>query len=126
MAVIDTTTAIILIILFIVGAFVLNRIFHRKRQISGQREGQSVYNNNDDVNNNLEVEMAKSGRRSIIPGFLTTQNKLKIIATLGTFIFIIIILAESVVIVGYFGIYLENLIRCCPVYFPGLIFLLFF
>ena len=61
MAVIDTTTAIILIILLIVGAFVLNRIFHRKRQISGQRQGQIAYHN-DDVNYNLEVDMAKSER----------------------------------------------------------------
>ena len=108
MAVIDTTTAIILIILLIVGAFVLNRIFHRKRQMSGQRQGQSVNNNDDDINNNFEVDMDKSGRRSIIPGFLTTQNKLKIVAALGTFIFIIIILAESVVIVqaGHRGVVL--------------------
>ena len=69
------------------GDDVLNRIFHRKRQMSGQRQGQTV-NNNDDVNSNLEVDMDKSGRRSIIPGFLTTQNKLKIVAALGTFIFI--------------------------------------
>jgi prohibitin 2 len=108
LAVIDTTTAIILIILLIVGAFVLNRIFHRKRQMSGQRQGQSVNNNDDDINNNFEVDMDKSGRRSIIPGFLTTQNKLKIVAALGTFIFIIIILAESVVIVqaGHRGVVL--------------------
>ena len=79
LAVIDTTTAIILIILLIVGAFVLNRIFHRRRQMSGQRQGQDA-NSNDDDNNNLEVDMAKSERRSIIPGFLTTQNKLKIVA----------------------------------------------
>ena len=50
--------------------------------MSGQRQGQTVNNNNDDVNNNLEVDMTKSGRRSIIPGFLTTQNKLKIVAIL--------------------------------------------
>ena len=43
--------------------------------------------------------MTKSGRHSIIRGFPAIQNKLKIIAALGTFIFIIIILAESVVIV---------------------------
>ena len=108
MAVIDTTTAIILIILLIVGAFVLNRIFHRKRQMSGQRQGQTVNNNDDDDNNNLEVDMAKSDKHSIISGFPTIQNKLKIIAALGTFIFIIIILAESVVIVqaGHRGVVL--------------------
>ena len=77
MAVIDTTTAIILIILLIVGAFVLNRIFHRKRQISGQRQGQIAYHN-DDVNYNLEVDMAKSERHSITPGFPMIQNKLKV------------------------------------------------
>jgi prohibitin 2 len=108
LAVIDTTTAIILLILLIVGVFVLNRIFHRKRQILGQRQGQIAYHNDDDDNNNLEVDMTKSGRRSITPGFLTTPNKLKIIAALGTLIFIIIILAESVVIVqaGHRGVVL--------------------
>ena len=52
--------------------------------------------------------MAKSDRHSIISGFPTIQNKLKIIAAIGTFIFIIIILAESVVIVqaGHRGVVL--------------------
>jgi regulator of protease activity HflC (stomatin/prohibitin superfamily) len=52
--------------------------------------------------------MAKSDKHSIISGFPTIQNKLKIIAALGTFIFIIIILAESVVIVqaGHRGVVL--------------------
>ena len=89
MAVIDTTTAIILIILLIVGAFIVNRIFHRRRQLLGQTQtqtkGQDVHDNYGD-NNNLEVAMAKSDRHSIISGFPTIQNKLKIIAALGTFI----------------------------------------
>jgi hypothetical protein len=52
--------------------------------------------------------MAKSERHSIISGFPMIQNKLKIMADLGTFIFIIIILAESVVIVqaGHRGVML--------------------
>lgn len=111
MAVIDTTTAIILIILLIVGAFIVNRIFRRRRQLLGQTQtqtkGQDVHNDYGD-NNNLQVDMAKSDKHSIISGFPTIQNKLKIIAALGTFIFIIIILAESVVIVqaGHRGVVL--------------------
>jgi hypothetical protein len=34
------------------GDDVLNRIFHRKRQMSGQSQGQIAYHN-DDNNNNL-------------------------------------------------------------------------
>jgi prohibitin 2 len=105
LAVIDTTTAIILIILLLVGAFIVNRIFHRRRQLLGQRQGQGTHNSDD---NNSQVDMAKSERHSIITGFPTVQNKLKIIAALGTFVFIIIILAESVVIVqaGHRGVVL--------------------
>jgi prohibitin 2 len=108
LAVIDTATAITLILLLIVGAFVINRIFHRRRrQILDQTQGQNAYNNHADNNNDLELDMVKS-KHSIIPGFPTIQNKLKIIAALGTFIFIIIILAESVVIVqaGHRGVVL--------------------
>jgi hypothetical protein len=115
LAVIDTTTAIILIILLIVGAFIINRIFQRRRQLLGQTQtqtqtkGQDAHDNYGD-NNNLEVDMAKSDKHSIISGFPTIQNKLKIIAALGTFIFIIIILAESVVIVqaGHRGVVLRR------------------
>jgi prohibitin 2 len=111
LAVIDTTTAIILIILLIVGAFIINRIFQRRRQLLGQTQtqtkGQDAHDNYGD-NNNLEVDMAKSDKHSIISGFPKIQNKLKIIAALGTFIFIIIILAESVVIIqaGHRGVVL--------------------
>jgi prohibitin 2 len=97
-----------------VGAFIVNRIFHRRRQkilghtqTQSQTQGQSAYSN-DDFSNNLEVDMTKSERHSIIQGFPAIQNKLKIVAALGTFIFIIIILAESVVIVqaGHRGVVL--------------------
>ena len=37
-------------------------------------------NNNDHVNSNLEVDMAKSDRLRIISGLPTLHNKLKIIA----------------------------------------------
>jgi len=33
------------------GDFVLNRIFHRKRQMSGQSQGQIAYHNDDNNNN---------------------------------------------------------------------------
>ena len=109
LAVIDTTTAIALIILLIAGAFIVNRIFYRRRQLLGQikTQGQGARNSDDD-DNNLQVDMAKSERHSILPGFPVIQNRLKIIAALGTFIFIIIILAESVVIVqaGHRGVVL--------------------
>jgi prohibitin 2 len=95
-----------------VGAFIVNRIFHRRRrQLLGQNHTQGQEQgacNSDDDNNNLQVDMAKSERHSITSGFPVIQNKLKIIAALGTFIFIIIILAESVVIVqaGHRGVVL--------------------
>ena len=82
------------------GGFYSKSNFYRRRQQildHTQTHGQSTYRN--DIGNNLEVYMTKSGRHSIIRGFPAIQNKLKIIAALGTFIFIIIILAESVVIV---------------------------
>jgi prohibitin 2 len=115
LAVIDITTAITLIILLIVGAFIVNRIFHRRRQLLGQTQKQEQTHgqglgahDTDDDNGNLRVDMAKLERYSKIRGFLAIQNKLKIIAALGTFIFIIIILAESVVIVqaGHRGVVL--------------------
>jgi hypothetical protein len=72
LAVIDTIIAIILIVLLIVGAFIVNRIFRRRRQLLGrtQTKGQDVHNNYGD-NDNLEVDMAKSDRHSIISGFPT-------------------------------------------------------
>jgi prohibitin 2 len=115
LAVIDITTAITLIILLIVGAFIVNRIFHRRRQLLGQTQKQEQTHgqglgahDTDDDNGNLRVDMAKLERYSKIRGFPAIQNKLKIIAALGTFIFIIIILAESVVIVqaGHRGVVL--------------------
>jgi uncharacterized membrane protein YqiK len=67
-----------------------------------QTAQETVDNREDDDNENLGVDMRRSGRGSII------QNKLKIVAALATFIFIIIILAESVVIVqaGHRGVVL--------------------
>jgi prohibitin 2 len=104
LAIMDTTTAIVIIIILIIGAIVTNRILHhrRRRQMVTQTAQETVHNREDDDNENLGVDMRRSGKGSII------QNKLKIVAALATFIFIIIILAESVVIVraGHRGVVL--------------------
>jgi prohibitin 2 len=69
-----------------------------------QPVGQGSYNDDD---NNLRAEdIGRSEKSSIISSFPTAPNKLKIIAAIATFIVIIIILAESVVIVqaGHRGV----------------------
>ncbi|HEY9386584.1 MAG TPA: prohibitin family protein [Nitrososphaeraceae archaeon] len=106
LAIIDVSTAIILIILLIVGAVVSNRVFHHRRQQHiTQATREHIYHGDD---KNRRVNIDRSERSSIIAGFPIIQNKLKIIAALGTFIFIIIILAESVVIIqaGHRGVVL--------------------
>ena len=104
LAILDVTTAVVIIIILIVGAIVTNRFLHyrRRRQIVTQ---EAIHDSN---NNNGGVNAGKSAGSSIIRGFPTIQNKLKLIAALATFIFIIIILAESVVIVqaGHRGVVL--------------------
>jgi prohibitin 2 len=110
LAIIDVTTAIVAIIILLVGAFVINRILHHRRrgQMATQITGEGTYNEHDSNNNNIGIDMSRSVRSSIIAGLPTVQNKLKIIAALATFIFIIIVLAESVVIVqaGHRGVVL--------------------
>jgi prohibitin 2 len=110
LAIIDVTTAIVAIIILLVGAFVINRILHHRRrgQMATQITGEGTYNEHDINNNNIGIDMSRSVRSSIIAGLPTVQNKLKIIAALATFIFIIIVLAESVVIVqaGHRGVVL--------------------
>jgi prohibitin 2 len=104
LAILDLSVAITLIIILIVGAFVVNLIFKRRRRQMTQPVGQGSYNDDD---NNLRAEdIGRSEKSSIISGFPTAPNKLKIIAAIATFIVIIIILAESVVIVqaGHRGV----------------------
>ena len=98
LAILDVTTAVVIIIILIVGAIVTNRFLHyrRRRQIVTQTAQEAIHDSN---NNNGGVNAGRSAGGSIIRGFPTIQNKLKLIAALATFIFIIIILAESVVIV---------------------------
>jgi prohibitin 2 len=96
----------VIIIILIVGAIVTNRILHyRRRRIVTQTAQEAIHDSN---NNNGGVNADRSAEGSIIRGFPTIQNKLKLIAALATFIFIIIILAESVVIVqaGHRGVVL--------------------
>jgi prohibitin 2 len=104
LAILDLSVAITLIIILIVGAFVVNLIFKRRRRQMTQPVGQGSYNDDD---NNLRAEdIGRSEKSSIISSFPTAPNKLKIIAAIATFIVIIIILAESVVIVqaGHRGV----------------------
>jgi prohibitin 2 len=73
-----------------------------------QTTGESTYHKDDSNDNNINNDMSKALRSSIRPHFPPIQDKLKIIAALATFIFIIIVLAESVVIVqaGHRGVVL--------------------
>jgi prohibitin 2 len=96
--------AITLIIILIVGAFVVNLIFQRRRREMTRPGGQDSY----DADSNLIADGGRSDKSSIISGLPTAPNKLKIIAAIATFIVIIIIMAESVVIVqaGHRGVVL--------------------
>jgi prohibitin 2 len=102
------STAIILIIILIVGAFIANRIFQRRRRQHMIREPRENIYHDDNKNQGINIDTTEARSSSIISGLPVIQNKLKIIAALATFIFIIIILAESVVIVqaGHRGVVL--------------------
>ena len=92
--VIDLSTATALIIILIVGAFVANRIYRRRRNI---KYPDQRYANRD-----------RGGNVLTMPGFPRIRNKLKILAGIVTFIVIVIVMAESVVIVqaGHRGVVL--------------------
>ena len=75
MAIIDLSMAITLIIILIVGAFVVNLIFQRRRREMTQPVGQDSY----DADNNLIRDGGRSDKSSIISGLPTAPNKLKII-----------------------------------------------
>ena len=110
LAILDVTTAVVIIIVLIVGVIVTNRILHyRRRRLIVTQTAQEA--NHDNNNNNGGVNTDRSVGGSIIRGLPTIQNKLKLIAALATFIFIIIILAESVVMVqaGHRGV--VNILR---------------
>jgi regulator of protease activity HflC (stomatin/prohibitin superfamily) len=105
LAIIDVSMAITLIIILIVAAFVVNLIFQRRRRQMTQSVGQGPYGDDD---NSLRADVGRSEKSSMIAGFPTGPNKLKIIAAIATFIVIIIVMAESVVIVqaGHRGVVL--------------------
>jgi regulator of protease activity HflC (stomatin/prohibitin superfamily) len=109
LAIIDVSTAIILIIILIIGAVIANRIFQRRRRQRHiiQEPRENIYHD-DNKNQRVNIDTTEARSSSIISGLPVIQNKLKIIAALATFIFIIIILAESVVIVqaGHRGVVL--------------------
>ena len=102
------STAIILIIILIVGAFIANRIFQRRRRQHMIQEPRENIYHDDNKYQGVNIDTTEARSSSIISGLPVIQNKLKIIAALATFIFIIIILAESVVIVqaGHRGVVL--------------------
>jgi prohibitin 2 len=108
LAIIDVSTAIILIIILIVGAFIANRIFQRRRRQHMIQEPRENIYHDDNKYQGVNIDTTEARSSSIISGLPVIQNKLKIIAALATFIFIIIILAESVVIVqaGHRGVVL--------------------
>jgi uncharacterized membrane protein YqiK len=105
LAIIDVSTAIILIIILIVSVVVVNRIFQRQRRQIVQTQVKSAYAHDD---NNLRTDIGRSEKSSILPGFSIIQNKLKIVAAIATFTVIIIVMAESMVIVqaGHRGVIL--------------------
>ncbi len=88
----SATTLTIIIILIITVLAIANRLYQRRRRM--QRE----------VGN----EPSKPGMSLTMPNFPTIQNKLKIFLGIVTFIVIIVIMAESVVIVeaGHRGVVL--------------------
>jgi regulator of protease activity HflC (stomatin/prohibitin superfamily) len=105
LAIIDVSTAIILIIILIVSVVVVNRIFQRQRRQIVQTQVKSAYAHDD---NNLRTDIGRSEKSSILPGSSIIQNKLKIVAAIATFTVIIIVMAESMVIVqaGHRGVIL--------------------
>ena len=81
LAILDVTTAVVIIIILIVGAIVTNRILHyRRRRIVTQTAQEAIHDSN---NNNGGVNADRSAGGSIIRGFPTIQNKLKLISSLS-------------------------------------------
>ena len=98
MSVIDVTTAVILIVILLAGAIITNRIIQSRRNRIQKRE---------DIYDNIPRRATQSP--STMPVLRSLQkNKLKILAAIITFIIIIVILSESVVIVqaGHRGVVL--------------------
>jgi prohibitin 2 len=97
LAVTDVSTAVILIVILIVSAIVTNRIIRSRR------------NRIPKVENVYDDSSEQSDRSFTTPKLPSLQkNKLKILAAIITFIVIIVILSESVVIVqaGHRGVVL--------------------
>ncbi|MFL6454574.1 MAG: prohibitin family protein, partial [Nitrososphaeraceae archaeon] len=95
---IDVTTAVVLIVILLAGAIMTNRIVRRRRNRIPTRE---------DIYDNSTKQASQSP--STMPVLRSLQkNKLKILAAIVTFVIIIVILSESVVIVqaGHRGVVL--------------------
>jgi prohibitin 2 len=98
LSVIDVTTAVVLIVILLAGAIITNRIVQRRRNRIPTRE---------DIYDNSTKQASQSP--STMPVLRSLQkNKLKILAAIVTFVIIIVILSESVVIVqaGHRGVVL--------------------
>ena len=80
LAILDVTTSVVIIIILIVGAIVTNRILHyrRRRRIVTQTAHEAIHNSN---NNNGGVNADRSAGGSIIRGFPTIQNNLKLMSS---------------------------------------------
>jgi prohibitin 2 len=99
LSVLDVTTAIILIIILLAGAVITNRIIRNRRSRISKCE--------DTYDDNSIKQPTNSS--STTPMILSLQrNKLKILAAIITFVIIIVILSESIVIVqaGHRGVVL--------------------
>jgi prohibitin 2 len=97
LAVVDVSTALIFIVILVVGAIITNRIIRSRRNRVPQRE--NVYDNSS----------KQPDRSFAAPRLMSLQkNKLKILAAIITFVVIIVILSESAVIVqaGHRGVVL--------------------
>jgi amino acid permease len=98
LSVLDVTTAVILIVILLIGAVVTNRIIRNRRNRIPTRK---------DIYDNSSKQSTHS--QSTSPMLLWLQkNKLKILAAIVTFILLIIVMSESVVIVqaGHRGVVL--------------------
>jgi regulator of protease activity HflC (stomatin/prohibitin superfamily) len=94
----DVTTAVILIVILLIGAVITNRIIRNRRNRIPRRE---------DIYDNSSRQSTHS--QSTSPMLLSLQkNKLKILAGIVTFIVLIIVMSESVVIIqaGHRGVVL--------------------
>ena len=98
MSVLDVSTAVILIVILLIGAVVTNRIIGNRRNRLPMRE--DIYDNS--------CKQSRPNHYTSLTLLLLQKDKLKILAGIVTFILLIIVMSESVVIVqaGHRGVVL--------------------